>query len=200
MILPFEPYNPLWKKQFRVIEQELKSVFGDFPVQIDHIGSTSVDGLSAKPIIDIQLGVETDEDLNKIPELLKLSNVVYYEKYNHDMPTRRFFVLFKQTTDEMDIAPIVKLDEEIPAQLHNHNLRLAHIHAFVKGSEDWLRHIAFRDYLRTNESIKNEYQTLKEKLVKNEWKDGNEYNDAKDAFLKKHEKIALEWYKNSRTK
>lgn len=196
MILPFETYNPLWKQQFEEIKIEIENALRTFSIQIDHIGSTSVNGLSAKPIIDIQLGVETEEYLDKIPEILKLPNVVYYEKYNQEMPTRRFFVMFKQSTEEMNTSSIIKLDEEIPAVLQNHNLRLAHIHTFVKDSEDWIRHIAFRDYLRTNDQVKNEYQILKEKLIKKEWKDGNEYNEAKDDFLKRYEKIAVNWYQN----
>jgi GrpB-like predicted nucleotidyltransferase (UPF0157 family) len=52
------------------------------------------------------------------------------------------------------------------------------------GSEFWLRHLAFRDYLRANENMRNEYEALKKKLSAKEWKDGNEYNVAKTEFIK----------------
>ncbi len=197
MILPFETYNPIWKNQFNTIRKQLETLLRPIHVTVDHIGSTSVEGLSAKPIIDIQLGVENDDDLDKIAFSLKLPNVVYYEKYNEDMPFRRFFVMFNQSTKEMGVASMVKLNEEIPEILHHHDLRIAHIHTFVKGSEDWVRHIAFRDYLRSHPKVKNAYQELKQDLIQSDWKDGNEYNEAKDVFLKRYERIALEWYKKS---
>lgn len=193
MKLPFAPYNPTWKTVFEQIKTELSRLL-PLDMSIDHIGSTSVGGLSAKPIIDILLGAENTTDLAKIPRLLKLPNVVYYERYNEDMPFRRFFVMFKQSVEEMGVSSVVKLNEEIPEILHNHNLRIAHIHAFVKGSEDWHRHIAFRDYLRAHHEVKNAYEELKKNLIQRDWKDGNKYNEAKDAFLKKYERIALKWY------
>ena len=78
--------------------------------------------------------------------------------------------------------------------MHDHSLRIAHIHAIPQQSEHWLRHIAFRDYLRTHPQVKNAYQALKEQLVQQEWEDGNDYNAGKDVFLKEHERKAVEWY------
>ncbi|MFA4870114.1 MAG: GrpB family protein [Pedobacter sp.] len=62
------------------------------------------------------------------------------------------------------------------------------------NSEHWMRHIAFRDYLRTHPEIRAEYQQLKEELSTQEWKDGNEYNEAKDSFIKTVEQKAVKWY------
>ncbi|NGM90403.1 GrpB family protein, partial [Parapusillimonas sp. SGNA-6] len=56
MLLPFEVYNPIWKDQFEIIKQGLNEILSDLRVSIEHIGSTSVEGLSAKPIIDIMVG------------------------------------------------------------------------------------------------------------------------------------------------
>lgn len=67
---------------------------------IQHIGSTSVEGLSAKPVIDIMIGVNSEKDLDKIPPLLAGRQYVYYEKYNEDMPYRRFFVKLKAKPSE----------------------------------------------------------------------------------------------------
>lgn len=195
MKLPFEPYNPKWKSSFEQIKSQLTALLHPFNLSIEHIGSTSVEGLSAKPIIDILLGVANKSDLDEVARALQLPNVVYYEKYNEDMPGRRFFVLFNQSTREMGVAPVVKINEKIPEVLHQHHLRIAHIHTFVKGSEDWMRHIAFRDYLSAYPEVKREYQNLKQHLIQHEWNDGNEYNAAKDPFLKEQELIALDWYK-----
>ncbi|MOA08135.1 dephospho-CoA kinase/protein folding accessory domain-containing protein [compost metagenome] len=85
--------------------------------------------------------------------------------------------------------------------MHNHAHRIAHVHVLPFGSEHWIRHIAFRDYLRVHPAIKDEYQKLKEQLSTMEWKDGNDYNDAKDSFIKREERKAIKWYyeqKNSK--
>lgn len=197
MKLPFEPYDPEWNSSFEQIKKQLSALLHHFNLSIDHIGSTSVEGLSAKPIIDIQLGVANQSELDMVALVLQLPNVVYYEQYNEAMPGRRFFVMFRQSTQEMGVAPIIKINETVPEILQQHHLRIAHIHAFVKDSEDWIRHIAFRDYLRAYPEVKLEYQNLKQRLIQQEWKDGNEYNKAKDSFLKKHEAIALDWYKKT---
>lgn len=197
MILPFEPHDPKWKKQFESIKLELQFLLKPLNPQIDHIGSTAVEGLSAKPIIDIQIGVENETDLDWLPGLLKLPNIVYYEKYNQDWPERRFFILLKEPIYKIAVPDVVKMGDDIPAILHDHDLRIAHLHAFVKGSSDWTRHLAFRDYLIAHPMIRESYQELKEKLTQLDWKDGNDYNMGKDLFLKAQEKIALAWYKES---
>ncbi|OOG19927.1 hypothetical protein BWD42_08585 [Sphingobacterium sp. CZ-UAM] len=195
MLLPFEPYNPKWKKQFESIKLELQFLLKSLNPQIDHIGSTAVEGLSAKPIIDIQIGLGNETDLDRLPALLKLPNIVYYEKYNQDWPERRFFILLKEPLYKINVPDIVKIGDDIPAILHDHDLRIAHLHAFVKGSSDWTRHLALRDYLIAHPAIRESYQELKEKLTQLDWRDGNDYNKGKDLFLKAQEKIALAWHK-----
>lgn len=71
MKITFEKYNPFWKKQFETIKNELKDSIGFLNPQIEHIGSTSVENLSAKPVIDIMIGVKNEEELDKIPPLLR---------------------------------------------------------------------------------------------------------------------------------
>ncbi|MDR2274754.1 MAG: GrpB family protein [Sphingobacterium sp.] len=198
MRLPFQPYDPQWKSQFEGIKLVLQSLLKPLRPQIDHIGSTAVEGLSAKPIIDIQLGLENETDLDLLPGFLKLPNIVYYEKYNQDWPERRFFILLKEPLHKIEAPDVVKIGTEIPAILHNHDLRIAHIHAFVKGSPDWIRHIAFREYLIAHPAIRVTYQELKEKLIKLDWVDGNDYNKGKDEFVKHQEQLALTWYKEKK--
>lgn len=195
MILPFEPYNPIWKANFDSIQNELLALLKPIRSRVDHIGSTAVEGLSAKPIIDILIGLEEENDLDLIPFLLQGKCYVYYEKYNADMPYRRFFVALIDRPEVLGLPEHIAPDDEIPARLHDHSLRIAHIHSIPTSSVHWLRHIAFRDYLRVHEEVKGQYQVIKEKLVLQQWKDGNDYNDAKDEFLKEHEAKAVEWYK-----
>ena len=180
MKITFEPYNPLWKQTFNEIKKELTEILCPVTPGIEHIGSTSVQGLSAKPIIDILIGLETEADLDIIPPLLMAKDYMYYEKYNEDMPYRRFFIKLKVSPQSLSLPVYIKKSDIVPEESHNHAFRMAHIHVIPVNSEHWMRHIAFRDYLRAHQEVKNEYQRLKEKLSMMEWKDGNDYNQAKD--------------------
>lgn len=197
MKITFEQYNPFWKNQFESIKNELEKSTGFLNPRIEHIGSTSVEGLSAKPVIDIMIGVKDEDELNKIPPLLQGKDYVYYEKYNEDMPYRRFFIKLIDKPHHLGFPEIIHSKDEIPEELHNHDLRIAHIHTIPVSSEHWLRHITFRDYLRAHPEIKKEYQQLKERLSTMEWLDGNDYNDGKDPFIKREEKNAVQWYINN---
>ncbi|WP_337059028.1 GrpB family protein, partial [Elizabethkingia meningoseptica] len=147
MKLTVEKYNPDWKKQFEILKKELEAATASIHTIIEHVGSTSVEGLSAKPVIDILVGIDAEEDLDKIPPMLK--GYVYYEKYNEDMPYRRYFVKLKDVPAAWSFPEHIKPGDEIPEKLHDHSLRVAHIHVIPVSSEHWIRHIAFRDYLRT---------------------------------------------------
>lgn len=194
MKITFEKYNPSWKKQFESIKNELEKNIGFLNLQIEHIGSTSVEGLSAKPVIDIMIGVQSEDDLDKIPPLMKGKDYVYYEKYNEEMPYRRFFIKLTDQAQNLGFPEIIHPGDVIPDKMHDHKLRIAHIHTIPVSSEHWLRHIAFRDYLRTHAEVRDEYQRLKEHLSLQEWYDGNDYNDGKDPFIKREERNAVQWY------
>ncbi|MCJ7933389.1 MAG: GrpB family protein [Chryseobacterium sp.] len=194
MKISFEKYNPLWKKQFETIKNEWEEHIGFLNPEIEHIGSTSVEGLSAKPIIDIMVGIPHEKDLDKVPPLLKGLDYVYYEKYNEDMPYRRFFSKLVDQPQNLGFPEIIYAGDSIPEKLHDHALRIAHIYVIPTSSEHWLRHIAFRDYLRMHPDVRNEYQQLKEHLSREEWHDGNDYNQGKDPFIKREERKAVQWY------
>lgn len=119
---------------------------------------------------------------------------IYYERYNSDMPYRRFFVRLKDFAQSPETPQLIGSSTQIPVHLANHSNRLAHIHLMVVGSEHWTRHIAFRDYLRSHPSVREAYQELKEGLSKQQWRDGNHYNEAKDEFMELYEAKAVEWY------
>lgn len=198
MKVTFEKYNPIWKSQFESIKNELEESIGFLHPIIEHIGSTSVEGLSAKPIIDLMIGVNDESELDQIPPFMQGKDYVYYEKYNEDMPYRRFFIKLTDQAQNLGFPEIIHPGDEIPEELHNHHLRIAHIHAIPVSSKHWLRHIAFRDYLRTYPDVKEKYQQLKEKLSRMEWVDGNDYNEGKDPFIKREEQNAVQWYLKNR--
>lgn len=197
MKIRFEKFNKNWADEFENIKLELLKTIGFLKPKIEHIGSTSIKELSAKPIIDILVGLSSEEELDKTIEPLLNQNLVYYEKFNKDMPYRRFFVKYKTNPNELSIPKIITENESIPSNIDEHNHRLAHIHILTVDSEHWIRHIAFRDYLRTFPEIKLEYQKLKENLSEKEWIDGTEYNRAKNDFIKLEEEKAINWFKYS---
>lgn len=195
MKIAFEKFNPIWKEQFQVIKQELESILNHLEVHIDHIGSTSVDGLSAKPIIDIMIGLKSHDDLDKLPSLMMAKGYIYYEIYNEVMSYRRFFVKLQEESTAYGFPSQINIGEQVPELLHSHDIRVANIHAIPTSDENWTRHIAFRDYLRTHPEVKQAYQELKEKLSEMEWNDGNHYNSGKDSFIKTEEAKAMKWFK-----
>lgn len=197
MKIRFEKYNDNWASRFQDVKTELMETIGFLKPKIEHIGSTSVNGLSAKPIIDILVGLDFESDLDKALEPLLKENYVYFEIFNESMPYRRFFVKHSASPTELSIPKLIRTPEEIPSSTNEHSHRLAHIHILNIDSEHWTRHIAFRDYLRAFPEVKFEYQQLKENLSKKEWIDGNEYNMAKNIFIKIEEKKAIDWYENN---
>jgi len=119
---------------------KLRRIFGEQLVAIHHIGSTSIPGLEAKPIIDIMPVVE---DINSVDEHNESMREIGYEpKGENGIPERRYF------------------------QKGGDN-RSHHVHIFQVGSPHVERHLAFRDYLRTHPIEAREYGDFKQKLRKN---------------------------------
>ena len=160
------PYNDELPLLFETIKKEIKKSIVDNDVIIEHIGSTSVKNLDSKPIIDILIGVSTNE-LDKYIEPIKNLGYTHIKEYEIEIPSRRFF-FFEESKK-----------------------RIAHIHLVKHNSRWFKRHIAFRNELRSNEIIRKKYQSLKYLLSKKEWKNGNEYADAKTKFIRSVEKTLL---------
>ena len=160
---------------------------------IEHIGSTSIQFLSAKPIIDIAVGIKNTSELDLTIDPMIKNQFIYYEVYNKVMPERRLFVGLKDKKDFAKFQKIYSYDDEIPHK-RIQMYKLSHIHIWEFESDEWKRHIAFRDYLKAHTEISEKYAHLKNKLSKKDWIDGNEYNDAKNYFIKQIESQAILWY------
>ena len=156
------PYSPKYKSKFKKIKRDLLTIV-DIKDEIEHIGSTAINGISAKPIIDILIGINTNELDSYIPKIKKLG-FIYEKKYEKKIENRRFFYKNK----------------------NNH--REIHIHLVNKNTYWYKRHIAFRNALRQNALLKLQYQALKTKLSEKEWIDSNEYAEAKSPFIRSIEK------------
>jgi len=159
-------YNQEWPDLF-LAEQCL--LLAKLPgVQIEHIGSTAVPGLGAKPVIDLLIGVKDFlHSAEFVPIFLDLG-YEYFEHYEEVMPFRRFFCK------------------------NFRGVRTHNVHLVKIGSEFWLRHLAFRDYLRQNELVRNEYYLLKKSLAEQDWETGNDYAQAKTNFIREVEKKILD--------
>lgn len=186
------PYNEFWPQEFAVIKDELARILFDLKPCIEHIGSTSVPGLAAKPFIDILVGIMSEAELNRVIFPMMDAGFPYYEKYNVVMPYRRLFVKMKDSASEYGYPLLISDDLHNTDVINEH--KWAHIHILEYNSQHWIRHIAFRDYLRNFPDIKQEYQDLKLALSTREWEDVMEYNGGKNDFIKKTEAAAVDWY------
>ena len=188
-----EEYNPNWVNQYHDLKNKLSMILESLNPIIEHIGSTSIPFLSAKPIIDIAVGIKNISELDLTIDPMIKNQFIYYEVYNKDMPERRLFVGLKDEKDFAKFQSIYSYDDEIPHK-RLQKYKLSHIHIWEFESDEWKRHIAFRDYLKEHVEISMTYSHLKNKLSKKDWIDGNEYNDAKNDIIKQVESQAILWY------
>lgn len=159
-------YSPVWRELFEKEKCLLEIALDENTGVIEHIGSTSVVGLAAKPIIDIMIGLHDFSLAGHLVSKIEKSGYQYVPEYEDVMPDRRYF--------KKKIGG---------ASTH-------HIHLVEIGSEFWQRHLLFRDFLRENREVADEYAALKKRLAEIKWSDKNEYTDAKTAFIKNIENRA----------
>ncbi|UYZ20653.1 GrpB family protein [Mesobacillus jeotgali] len=162
------PYNPEWKTLFEKEKQVLESIFEPAKIEIHHIGSTSVPGLSAKPIIDIMLAADSLERVEKATPAIEAAG--YEAKGENGIPGRRYF------------------------QKHDENgIRKVHLHSFEKGSHQLYRHLVFRDYLRAHPSEASRYAEVKEAAAQKYEYDIESYIAEKSPIVKEMEHRAMQW-------
>ncbi|MBK8493195.1 MAG: GrpB family protein [Saprospirales bacterium] len=193
MKIEIAAYNPEWANQFRFIKGELNIILGKLAPRIEHIGSTSVPNLAAKPVIDIAVGINSSNDLDETIEPMIRNHYLYFEVYNAAMPLRRLFVGLKDKKEYTRFKSIYTKNDIIPHEEINSH-RLVHVHVWKFGTPEWIRHIAFRDYLIAHPEIKSQYEALKKQLSLKDWKDTMEYNAGKNSFIKEQEAKAILWY------
>jgi GrpB-like predicted nucleotidyltransferase (UPF0157 family) len=195
MKIPFSPYSDQWPLDFQERAETIRQAVGNLPITIDHIGSTSVVGLGAKPIIDMLIGVEEEKDLDELIRPMMVFGYTYFKKYEQEMPYRRLFVLLKPLTEQQPPTIIDSDDDYNSGELF---APIVNVHAIVKDTHHWTRHIAFRDFLRAHPEVTKRYYELKQQLAQLEFEHHLEYNQAKNDFVKEVEKEALAWYETPR--
>jgi GrpB-like predicted nucleotidyltransferase (UPF0157 family) len=155
-------YDPLWPRRYEEAAARIREACGDLLVDIQHIGSTSIPGIAAKPYLDIMPGVATyDDGFRLIPAMESLG---YESRGEMSIPGRHYF------------TKLIGDDEHI----WKHN-----VHAYATDHIEWARHLVFRDALRANDALRDDYQALKHRLAVEHRDDVNAYAEAKSQFVER---------------
>ncbi|MED0961516.1 hypothetical protein COJ48_04550 [Bacillus cereus] len=164
------PYENHWSEKFQMEAERLKLAMPEM-VKIYHIGSTSVPGLAAKPIIDMIMEVDSIERVDHWNK--QFDELGYIVKGENGISGRRFFI---HGTEEK---------------------RSYHLHVFEKGNSEITRHLAFRDYMMAHCEEAEAYATLKKELAEKYTYDGTLYTEGKDEFVRNVDEKAKEWIENN---
>jgi GrpB-like predicted nucleotidyltransferase (UPF0157 family) len=165
----FSEYSPDWPREFEREAARLRGYFKDEIITIHHIGSTSVPGLAAKPIIDLLPVIKTIDTADQMTGLLEKEGYRAWGEYG--LAGRRFF-----TKDR-------------------NGYRTHNIHIYAEGHPDIERHVAFCLYLRSHEKERRDYEALKRDLFAKFPANIDHYTDGKTSFITHLELIATEWYR-----
>lgn len=149
-------YNPAWPEMFKQEAEKIKRALGDNCLEVHHIGSTSVPGLAAKPLIDM---IPVVRDITKVDAANDALKALGYEPQGEfGIPFRRYF------------------------QKGGDN-RTHHVHIFEQGSPEIERHLKFRDWMRSHPEDALAYGELKQQLAQQFPYDSLGYCNGKDAFI-----------------
>ncbi|HGP3675159.1 MULTISPECIES: GrpB family protein [Bacillus cereus group] len=163
--ITIEEYNIKWESEFNKLQTLINDVMEDSILSIEHVGSTSIKGLAAKPVLDIDIVIE---DYGFFPKVVtKLEAIGYYHQAKWSYKGREAF-------GRKDA--FVPWSEESTVWMEHH------LYVCDKNSEELRKHIAFRDYLREHEDVAGEYGRLKEELAR-ESKSRTSYSEGKTKFI-----------------
>jgi GrpB-like predicted nucleotidyltransferase (UPF0157 family) len=144
-------YDPEWPRLFEREADRIRAVLGKRAVQLEHVGSTSVPGLAAKPIIDIMLVVpDSGDELAYVPDLEAAGYVLVIREAE-----RQQHRVFKGPDTNVNL------------------------HVYSPGSPEIERYLIFRDRLRSDPADRERYQRVKRELARRDWRYVQQYADAK---------------------
>jgi GrpB-like predicted nucleotidyltransferase (UPF0157 family) len=154
--IDLEPYNPEWPSLYTKLERQIRDALGAKALMIEHVGSTSVPGLSAKPVIDMVLAVSNSADESSYVPLL----------------------------EHLGYVLRIREPDWFEHRLLKPSAVDGHIHVFSQGCEEIDRMLAFRDRLRTNDDDRKLYERTKQELAARTWKYTQNYADAKSDVVR----------------
>lgn len=152
-------YDSNWPIEFEKIKHFLMGLLKNHVIAIEHVGSTSILGCSAKPILDIDLVIERKEEFNSVRTILE--SVGYAHRGNQGIEGRE---VFKRLFEDEFMA--------------------YHLYCCQKDSEELLRHLTLRAYLSDHPKIRDEYSELKKSLARQFPESILDYMEGKDDFIK----------------
>ena len=155
-------YDPEWPSQYRVEAAIIGAILGGLALRVDHVRSTAVPGLAAKPVIDIQVSVASPQPRGAFDELLALIGYTHIDVGEFDA-----------------VYPFYQRPDGWPTTHHLHLCRV--------GSAEELNHLVFRDYLRDHPTTAREYEAVKRSLAASQsgtsLADRKRYSGAKTPFI-----------------
>ena len=151
-----EPHNTEWERTAMQTIAKLRELLPDVIIDAQHIGSTAIKGISAKPIIDIVIGVADFDDILSHNDILGKNGFIFREQ---DIPSQYLYVCG---------------DNEV---------RTHHIHAVICGSAEWNNYINMRDYLNCHKADASAYSELKQKIAQQYPNNRIKYTDMKSSFI-----------------
>lgn len=167
-LVRLEPYTERWPARFRRIKGRIGRGLSDFGPRIEHIGSTAVPGLVAKPTIDVAVGLPS---LDAAEQAILLLQPLGYE----------FVPEFGERTADAIYLIRGPID-----------FRSEHVFLLEDGGGMWHRYLSFRDYLRTHPDIRGEYEALKHDLADRYPNDRPSYTASKADFIERVVRLAME--------
>lgn len=160
-VVALTAYDPKWKVLFEQEKVLLESLVGEHIVDIQHIGSTAIEGIAAKPMIDVLIGVQALDDAKKFDKYL-LRDADIYQLGRVEVEGKVVYAKFS------DLIALTK----------------THVYHVVEHKGDWWQqHTLFRDYLNEHPDVAIEYETLKKELAVKYTNNERDYADAKKAFV-----------------
>ena len=154
------PYDEQWKYAFVQIKDEIQKALGSLALRIEHVGSTSVQGLSAKPIIDIDVVIKDYSVFDAV--VTALEGIGYHHEGDLGIAAREVFKYYGKE-----------------------HLQKHHLYVCPQDSAELKRHVAFRNYLRSNQEAVREYSRIKEEGAALYPKDMDKYIQYKSPFIEK---------------
>jgi GrpB-like predicted nucleotidyltransferase (UPF0157 family) len=155
-------WDPGWPARYEREATRIREALGQTAVRVEHVGSTAVPGLAAKPVIDIQISVPSFEPFEAYAT--RLAALGYEGRPDASEPGHRFFLLVR--------------GEE----------RVAHVHVCEAGGEWERRHLAFRDALRADPDLRTRYEAEKRRLAALYPEDSLAYAEAKTPWIRAEER------------
>lgn len=159
-------YAAEWPERFAEVAATIRRATGDVALRIDHIGSTSIPGLAAKPVIDIQVSVASFEPFDRLRE--PMERIGYIWRADNTDLTKRYF-------------------RESPGSPRTH------VHVRLRGSWGEQFALLFRDYLRFHPGVATAYAAIKRDLARHYSSDRAGYTDAKEPFIWETMRRANAW-------